>query len=479
MRDQVPTTHSGLLKRISRTDLLAPEEARRIRRLLESASREAIAFAAHETVRQLVRGGRLTLRQGSLEHPGASIVAADERRGFIFALPALVTPAQPMLRPSLDPGIGPRPSFASHEIAHLIRHESGIAVSSVEQAADLKTVITRILDLTRSFLTVPAALFFSRSLPIPSSIARGPRRLILGGQPRSAGQDAPTPDSSIGLPKAWGPWVAEAEKNAEQALYLPDFRLLHKERRPLPEGSALLVPLGTDEPSWRGVLMAIAPQPFWFDQEKLARMRMLAPYLGSQLTYAVRLQSVVSFDFLTSVYNRASFGDHLSRTLDGTERKEENFALLIIDIDDFKSFNTRYGYDAGDQVLKSVARALARGLRSTDVLARYGGEEFAAILAPHLSATEAAQIAERLRAAIEHLRIEVPTLSGTSIRVQVTVSIGGALFPADGRVRDELWNQANRMLLEVKAEGKNGVRFPHADEDQGRIYAFRKPPPGS
>ena len=137
-------------------------------------------------------------------------------------------------------------------------------------------------------------------------------------------------------------------------------------------------------------------------------------------------------------------------------------ALLIADIDDFKAFNTRYGYDGGDRVLATVACVLKSQLRSTDTLARYGGEEFVIILAAPVPIDEGRRIAERLRAAVAEEPLQVKDLAGHPTTVRITISVGGALHPDGGRTARELWNAANRALLVAKEKGKNQVRF-HLD----------------
>ncbi|MBD3236993.1 MAG: diguanylate cyclase [Candidatus Eisenbacteria bacterium] len=325
----------------------------------------------------------------------------------------------------------------------------------MEQSTDLRSVVLGICDLARRLLEAPAALFLSRDLPIPGAIARGPGALIL------APEEGPGDRST--LPRAWAPWIDELHRGPPHILSLPDFRLLPPARRPRPTGAALLAPCIGEEPAWRASLVLPAGAAYWFTDQRLARLRRLLPYLRSQLVYAAQLRGVVSFDYLTQIYNRAFFIDHLERMLDGARRTGQRFGLLIIDIDDFRSFNSRYGYDAGDAVLRAVAAALEGVLRSTDVLARYGGEEFVAVLAPELTRGEARGIGERLRGAIAALRIPVPHLGGGSREVHVTVSIGGALFPDDGPGRDGLFQAANRRLLAAKRGGKNRVLFRLAD----------------
>ncbi|MFH1143373.1 MAG: GGDEF domain-containing protein [Candidatus Eisenbacteria bacterium] len=465
MNDRLDTTYAGLLNRLSDGGYLTASERTRLPGIL-AASAEVQSHATHELLRRLVRQNRLALHQGSLDHPGAAITAADERRGLLFVLPALRFRERGVLHPPLDPLLGPPPSLNSDEALQLFDHLGGDLFNSAPPAGDLRSMVVDILDQLRVLLQAPAALCSGRGLPLPGGIARGPRELVLGGgqaspearSPHSPDAGTP-PDSAPGLPAAWEHWMRRAAERSTEAVYLFDFQELDP---PLParRGSALLVPIFSTDPVWDAVLAAVAPHPYWFDEERVARARLLRNHAQSALAYAVRLQGLISVDFLTGVYNRSFFVDQFMRTMAGAMRKHQSFALLILDIDDFRGFNSRHGYDAGDAVLRSIAQVLKRTLRTTDVLARYGGEEFAVILAPPVTSAEARQIGERLRAAVESLPVMVPTLAGERQQVAVTVSIGGALFPSDGRVRDELWNQANQMLLQAKSTGKNRVRFP-------------------
>ena len=463
MRERIDTTYAGLLTRLSEGGYLTDEEQARVPRILAEAP-ETQAFAAHELLRRLLRSGRLVLHDGRSEHPASAITAADERRGLLFVLPPLRVRESGVLHPPLDPTLGAPPALRPEESLRLFNRVGRELLSSIHAAADLKTIAIGVLDMLRELLDVPAALASGRALPLPGGVARGPRNLILGtGVAAASPRAEPPADSPLGLPPGWEYWVRRAAESDTHGLYLCDFRELD---HPLPvsEGSALLLPLRSSEPQWEAVLAAVSPRPCWFDEERLARARLLRGHAGRMLSYAIRLQTVISVDFLTGVNNRSYFVDQFVRALAGATRRHQSFALLIVDIDDFRSFNSRHGYDAGDVVLGTIARALQHTLRATDVLARYGGEEFAVILAAPVTAAEARQIGERLRLAVENLPVAVPTLAGGSQQVAVTVSIGGALFPADGRVRDELWHRANQMLLKAKASGKNRIHFPDEED---------------
>ncbi len=463
MTDRIRTSYADLARRLAGAGLLDETEASRLERLIHSGSPEAVGYAVHDAIRLLVRRGQLLLRSGQLDRPGRRFSAADPRRGHAFTLPDLIDADHPTVRLPLDSSLGPPPSFDDAEIIHLFLDQSRRILSSVERSADLKGVVTGTLDVVRQILATPSAVCFTRSLPIPSGIGRGLGQLMRRDSEGS--EEKPAFEAAT-----WQPWVEEARRRPAEALYLPDLSLLPPEERILPSGSALLWPLQETDPTWDAVLVALSPDAYWFNRERAARIRLFTPHFRRQFTYAVQLQTAISHDYLTSVYNRAFFEDLLLRAVAGAARREQSFALLIIDIDDFKAFNSQYGYDAGDQVLRSVAATLGGALRSTDVLARYGGEEFAAILAAPVSPTEAGQVSERLRSAVEALTVAIPTLSGSDghAEVQVTVSIGGAIFPGDGTTRDALWGKANRMQLRAKQQGKNRVCLPWDDEDGAR-----------
>jgi diguanylate cyclase (GGDEF)-like protein len=170
---------------------------------------------------------------------------------------------------------------------------------------------------------------------------------------------------------------------------------------------------------------------------------------------ASALQTIAWTDALTGVPNRHFFTESLARAWRG-ERRPEPQAILMIDIDHFKLLNDRYGHPVGDGCLRDVARALQRALvRPDDVLARYGGEEFIVLLRDS-PAAGAQVVAERLRAAVQNLRIEN---AGSPERV-VTVSIGVASAElTDEATAARMVADADRALYEAKCAGRNLVKM--------------------
>ena len=165
------------------------------------------------------------------------------------------------------------------------------------------------------------------------------------------------------------------------------------------------------------------------------------------LHFQVRRQAVT--DELTGLTNHGRFHELLGDEMQQVRRYHYPTGLIMLDIDDFKAINDTYGHQQGDVVLKQIARVVRDGSRDTDRPARYGGEEMAVIL-PHTDLEGAHAIAERIRTAIEALR--VPRLDGRG-QLRVTASVGVAAS-AEGH-KDALIADADAALYEAKRKGKN------------------------
>jgi diguanylate cyclase (GGDEF)-like protein len=157
-------------------------------------------------------------------------------------------------------------------------------------------------------------------------------------------------------------------------------------------------------------------------------------------------------DALTGLFNRMHFGEQLTRILAEADRYNHPVSLVLMDIDHFKKVNDTWGHEAGDTVLRHVARVLQDGVRAVDICVRYGGEEIAMLLSQTDSA-HAVEVAERLR-----IRI-----AGTPIRhgpseIHCTASFGVATYPETVKVRDQLFPAADKALYIAKHDGRNCVR---------------------
>ncbi len=172
----------------------------------------------------------------------------------------------------------------------------------------------------------------------------------------------------------------------------------------------------------------------------------LANQLGEQKK---QLEALSRTDGLTGLFNRAHWQNCLEAEFARSVRLGAPVALLMMDLDHFKSVNDRFGHAAGDEVLRRAADLLRANLRCVDVIGRYGGEEFAVIL-PHTHAAAAQVVAERLRRALSELQLP-------GIDSRFTLSVGVApLLPGTGGV--DVWlAQADAALYAAKQQGRDRV----------------------
>ena len=191
-----------------------------------------------------------------------------------------------------------------------------------------------------------------------------------------------------------------------------------------------------------------------FESRDLAAIRLLA----APAALAVARQRVTenldeltraaTVDPVTGLFNRRYFESRIQAEVERARRQQQDLALLMVDIDDFKRINDTFGHLEGDRALRDVADLLRRGVRIFDVCARYGGEEFAIVM-PGATREMAVQVAERIRRGM-HDRSRLTPLA-------MTVSIGVGFLSADASEED-LIGAADRALIAAKRAGKNVVK---------------------
>ena len=164
-----------------------------------------------------------------------------------------------------------------------------------------------------------------------------------------------------------------------------------------------------------------------------------------------RVASQAATDSLTGLANRRSFDDELALEWRRAERVGDPLALVLIDLDNFKSVNDEHGHQAGDAVLRRVAAILDSGARNADLAARYGGEEFA-LLAPETDLLGATKLADRLRGDLEAATIELPDGGELSVTASFGVAVKGTFERPE-----QLIAAADEALYEAKRTGKNRV----------------------
>jgi diguanylate cyclase (GGDEF)-like protein len=174
----------------------------------------------------------------------------------------------------------------------------------------------------------------------------------------------------------------------------------------------------------------------------------------------VALERLTRLDPLTEVLNRRGFQDILTRECRYTQREGQYFIVLLVDLDDFKRVNDLVGHEAGDLVLKEVARRLSEKLRATDYVARVGGDEFM-ILLPKTRPAEGVDVAQKIRRTIAE---PIPYRTGDLF---VTASIGLAMVKQSIQSIDELLAKTHLSLVKSKGLGKDRISFD-PDETEER-----------
>ncbi len=165
------------------------------------------------------------------------------------------------------------------------------------------------------------------------------------------------------------------------------------------------------------------------------------------------LQFLATHDNLTKLPNRALFLDRLDNAVERGQRQGGIFAVILIDIDNFKHVNDAFGHPAGDELLCTVGKRLVQSLRKTDTIARLGGDEFAVILEQLVSPLSAVSVIEKLMESVTH------TIIMQEREISITASLGISIFPEDSPEADQLIQHADAALYHAKEEGKNSYAF--------------------
>jgi diguanylate cyclase (GGDEF)-like protein len=174
------------------------------------------------------------------------------------------------------------------------------------------------------------------------------------------------------------------------------------------------------------------------------------------------LSRSAELDGLTDLPNRASLLDRFNYAAAIAGRTGAQLALLFVDLNDFKQINDTLGHGVGDQVLRLAAKRLASAVRGSDTVSRHGGDEFLILLTDVSQATDVAQIAVKLIAALGP-----PTRVGEHV-LRLTASIGISLFPVDGEDAHTLIERADAAMYRAKRSGLGGFAF-HGPHSSGTV----------
>jgi len=236
--------------------------------------------------------------------------------------------------------------------------------------------------------------------------------------------------------------------------------------------TAILVPIRS-KGSPIGLLVVESASPA-VDRDQREFLLTLANQSGLAIEnadlYARTLQLSIT-DGLTGIYNYRHFCERLDLEIARSRRYHVPLGLLLVDIDRFKDFNDSFGHLLGDEVLKAVAHAIRSNTRDVDLVARYGGEEFGVIL-QEIGSAEIAAYAERIRAAVAAVGIEVP---GGGMQ-GVTVSVGAAVSQDGDLDAHEFIRRADAALYRAKEGGRNRVVVWNGQGDEREAAPDGKAP---
>ncbi|MBU1871870.1 MAG: GGDEF domain-containing protein [Candidatus Omnitrophica bacterium] len=166
-----------------------------------------------------------------------------------------------------------------------------------------------------------------------------------------------------------------------------------------------------------------------------------------------KIEELSVTDSLTGLFLRRYFQERLEGEITRSNKFGLKFVFLMMDLDNFKTYNDRYGHLVGDVLLREVARIIKDNLRQIDVVARYGGEEFSIIL-PEIDREEGLYVSQRLCRAVEKELIRA-----YDENLKITISMGGCIFPKDASDAQHLVDKADQAMYHAKGTGKNRVCF--------------------
>jgi diguanylate cyclase (GGDEF)-like protein len=274
-------------------------------------------------------------------------------------------------------------------------------------------------------------------------VERGLEALRLAARTSSSALHLLTADGRLDLAATTGAWGSDREWAAPPAALPSGPTVDRRGRRHV--AHLPLIARGRQ----LGLVTLVRPQregPLHVEFELLRLLvDQLAVALQNARDYREKLEAAIR-DPLTGLYNRRFFYEAFGKEIARHERYGAGAALVLFDVDDFKSINDTYGHASGDEVLQEVGRLLDRLVRPADTFARLGGEEFG-LLMPETGQLDALLVAERLRTAVARQAI----IDGRP----VTLSGGVAAMPRDGTTREQLERSADQALYWAKRNGKN------------------------
>lgn len=166
-----------------------------------------------------------------------------------------------------------------------------------------------------------------------------------------------------------------------------------------------------------------------------------------------KLQNEIMHDQMTGLGNRKLLEHDFNQALEDAKRNRSQFAVLVIDVDKFKTINDTLGHSCGDSILKMVAQGLSQNVRKSDTVARIGGDEFVVLLRDIKTMDDVVAIAEKLK------NLFPEDVNVGADKIPVHFSIGIALYSIESSDYESLFNNADQALYQVKQNGRNNYRI--------------------
>jgi len=243
----------------------------------------------------------------------------------------------------------------------------------------------------------------------------------------------------------------------------------NKYKRMIAQGNFISYDVITNKQIWLGVPLKIENKiigsmilqsytdPNLYSKKDIKLMQFVSQQIATAIERKQaeeKLKFLSLYDYLTKLPNRVLFYDRMKQEIAYAKREQKKFALMFLDLDNFKEVNDKFGHDIGDQLLQGVAKRFSKLLRKTDTICRLGGDEFI-ILLPRLTQPRenAVDVALKIFSSLSELFL----IKGNQIHI--TTSIGIALYPDDGDEEEALIKTADKAMYLAKKEGPNNYHW--------------------
>jgi len=243
----------------------------------------------------------------------------------------------------------------------------------------------------------------------------------------------------------------------------------NKYKRMIAQGNFISYDVITNKQIWLGVPLKIENKiigsmilqsytdPNLYSKKDIKLMQFVSQQIATAIERKQaeeKLKFLSLYDYLTKLPNRVLFYDRMKQEIAYAKREQKKFALMFLDLDDFKKVNDKFGHDIGDRLLQGVAKRFRKLLRKTDTICRLGGDEFI-ILLPRLTQPRenAVDVALKIFSSLSELFL----IKGNQIHI--TTSIGIALYPDDGDEEEVLIKSADKAMYLAKKEGPNNYHW--------------------